>query len=61
MLDPLTPPAAIETAVLAVRQAYVTAGAEDAWHLLMEPDTAHVETSRMRSEVIDFLVKQLVS
>lgn len=59
-LDSLTPPPAIKAAVEPLERAYAAAGADDAWQLLIEPGSGHVETARMRLKVLDFLERQLL-
>lgn len=60
-LDSLTPPLAVSAVVEPLEQAYRRAGAADAWKLLIEPQSGHVETPRMRRTVLDFLESQLLS
>ena len=59
-LDSLTPPPAIKAAIEPLERAYAAAGADDAWQLLVEPGSGHVETARMRLKVLDFLERQLL-
>lgn len=58
-LDALTPPQAVEKADRAIREAYETAGVPQNWRLIVEPDSGHKETPRMRREVMDFLAEHL--
>lgn len=53
--DPLTPPAAVERAYATTLTAYRAAGAEENLKLIVEPETGHIETPRMRKAVTAFL------
>ena len=58
-LDPLTPPAAFETAFAQTRGAYEEAGAADRLVLVREPEAGHVETPAMRAAVFAFLDRHI--
>jgi dienelactone hydrolase len=58
-LDPLTPPLAVERAVSEAQAAYVSAGAADAFDVLLSADTGHAETPAMREAVLMFLDRHL--
>lgn len=58
--DPLTPPEAIRVVTDALACVYDGMGAGDAWQLIVEPDSGHVETELMRGRVLDFLESQLL-
>ncbi|MGV0909112.1 alpha/beta hydrolase family protein [Martelella sp. FOR1707] len=60
-LDPLTPPAAFETAFAQTRRAYEEAGAADRLVLVREPEAGHVETPAMRAAVFSFFDRHLAS
>jgi dienelactone hydrolase len=53
--DPLTPPEAVTRAYAETLSAYRAAGAEDSLRLIVEPDSGHAETPRMREAVLAFL------
>jgi dienelactone hydrolase len=53
--DPLTPPEAVTRAYAETLSAYRAAGAEGALRLIVEPDSGHAETPRMRKAVMAFL------
>ena len=53
--DPLTPPEAVDRALIETRAAYAAAGAPDALTLVRETETGHVETPVMRQAVMEFL------
>lgn len=57
--DPLTPPAAIAKIRQAMPDVYAQAGAADAWLLIEEAGSGHIETPLMRRAVIKFLTKYL--
>ncbi len=59
-LDSLTPPRALDAVVKPLEQACECADAAHAWELLIEPESGHVETPRMRRKVLDFLERQLL-
>ena len=59
--DALTPPAAVDPALAALCAAYRAAGAEAALRVHREPDTGHVETPAMRSELLAFLRETLLA
>lgn len=50
--DPLTPPAALERALVDVRSRYEHLGASDRLRIILAPDVAHVETQEMRDAAI---------
>jgi hypothetical protein len=50
--DPLTPPAALERALVDVRSRYEHLGASDRLKIILAPDAAHVETQEMRDAAI---------
>lgn len=54
--DPLTPPAAIDIALADLKLAY---GDSNALRVHVEPDTGHVETPRMRDDVLRFFAESL--
>ncbi|MGV0877260.1 CocE/NonD family hydrolase [Martelella sp. FLE1502] len=58
-LDPLTPPAAFETAFDQTRRAYEEARAADRLVLVREPEAGHVETPAMRAAVFAFLDRHI--
>ena len=58
--DPLTPPAAVEKIRQALPDIYSQAGAPDAWQLIEESGSGHIETPHMRKAVIKFLTKHLL-
>ena len=58
--DPLTPPEAVDIALLQTRAAYGAAGAEDRLIIHREPDTGHVETPAMRAAMLAFFRRYLV-
>lgn len=58
-LDPLTPPAAFETAFAQTRGAYEEAGAIDRLVLVREPEAGHMETPAMRAAVFAFLDRHI--
>ena len=60
-LDPLTPPAAFETAFAQTYHTYQEAGAADRLVLLREPEAGHVETPAMRAAVFSFFDRHLAS
>ncbi len=55
LLDPLTPPLAVEVAVADLRASYVAMGALDALQTHVSPDTGHAETPAMRAATLQFL------
>jgi dienelactone hydrolase len=55
--DPLTPPAAVTTALVETRKAYREAGSLDALAILEEPDVGHQETPIFRQALLDFLAQ----
>ena len=57
--DPLTPPDAVEKAVGETCAAYVTAGVEELFEVLIEPQGGHAETPAMRAAVLSFLTRHL--
>ncbi|MDG4648537.1 dienelactone hydrolase family protein [Roseibacterium sp. SDUM158017] len=57
--DPLTPPAALDPALARLRAAYAAAGASRRLAVMVEDDTGHVETPRMRQAVLAFLSESL--
>jgi dienelactone hydrolase len=57
-LDPLTPPEGLDRIDREMKQAYAAAGAPDSWKLSRHR-VGHVETARMRLEVIEFLHRHL--
>ncbi len=57
-LDPLTPPAGLDRIDLELKRIYEAQGAPENWRLLRS-DTGHLETARMRAEVLSFLEKNL--
>ena len=58
--DPLTPPAATEPALAALRAAYAAAGAEAALRVHREPAAGHEETPAMRQALLEFLAEALL-
>jgi dienelactone hydrolase len=58
--DPLTPPAATEPALAALRAAYRAAGAETALRVHREAETGHRETPAMRRAMMRFFAEELV-
>ncbi len=54
--DPLTPPKAIDIALADLKLAY---GDSNALRVHVEPDTGHVETPRMRDDVLRFFAERL--
>lgn len=54
--DPLTPPEAVEIGLADLRRAY---GDSNALHVHVDPDTGHVETPRMRADVLRFFAEVL--
>ncbi len=54
--DPLTPPAAIEIGLADLQRAY---GDSNALRVHIEPDTGHIETPRMRDDVLRFFAESL--
>lgn len=59
LLDPMTPPEAIEIGLADVRAAYRAADAEAALRIEIAPDSGHSETPAMRAAVIAFLSAHL--
>jgi hypothetical protein len=59
LVDPLTPPLAVERGVADLRAAYAAAGASERLSTLVSPDTGHVETPAMRAAVLDFFRREL--
>jgi pimeloyl-ACP methyl ester carboxylesterase len=57
--DPLTPPAALATALADLRAAYAAADAGDSLEVLVEPGVGHRETPGMRHALLDFLGRRL--
>ncbi len=57
--DPLTPPAAVDRALLETREAYAAAGAADRLVLIREPLSGHVETPAIRAGVFEFFRRYL--
>lgn len=55
LLDPLTPPDAVDCALADLRRAYFRAGAADACKVFISPDSGHVETPEMRAALLAFL------
>lgn len=54
--DPLTPPEAIDIALADLKRAY---GDSNALRIHVDPDTGHVETPRMRADVLRFFAESL--
>jgi cephalosporin-C deacetylase-like acetyl esterase len=59
LLDPLTPPDAVEQAVGDAFSGYVLAGAPDALQIVISSTTGHAETPGMRAAVLDFFAATL--
>lgn len=59
--DPLTPSQAVSKVTSELAQRYVEAGRPHAWQLLVEKNSGHVETKRMREAVLAFLAAELGS
>jgi hypothetical protein len=57
--DPLTPAAALDPALDRLKAAYGAAGAPDRLRVVIEPETGHEETPRMRAAVRAFLAAAL--
>ena len=57
--DPLTPEAAVATALGRTRSAYAAISAGDKLVVLREPDAGHEETPAMRERVLSFLSEHL--
>jgi len=57
-LDPLTPPAGLDHVDRELKQIYSARGAPDAWRLVRS-ETGHLETARMRAEVLSFFEQHL--
>ena len=58
--DPLTPPMAVDRALLQTRSAYRAAGAEDKLVVHREPHSSHVETPAMRAAMLAFFKRHLL-
>jgi dienelactone hydrolase len=56
--DTLTPPAAVDRALVETRAAYAAAGAPEALDVLREPGSGHVETPAMRERLLAFLAER---
>jgi dienelactone hydrolase len=59
LLDPLTPPGAVDIAVAQARAAYAATGDENCFSVLAEPDSGHLETTAMRTKVLRFFKQHL--
>ncbi len=59
LLDPLTPPAAVEQGLADARHAYAAAARPAALETHVSPTTGHTETPAMRSAVLNFLGRTL--
>lgn len=57
--DPLTPPKAVDIALVQTRAAYEAAGAAEALVVHREADAGHQETPAMRAAVLEFLDRHL--
>ena len=60
-LDPLTPPAAVDPALVAARSAYQAAGASDRLVVHRETAAGHAESPAMREAVLAFLARHLAA
>lgn len=58
-LDPLTPEAAVDPLLDHLRGVYSAMGAADAFETVIEHDSGHVETPKMRRAVLTFLQRHL--
>jgi hypothetical protein len=58
-LDPLTPPVAVDRALVQTRKAYEEARADGRLVVHREVDNGHVETPAMRTAVVDFFRRYL--
>ena len=57
--DPLTPPEAVDKALVDTRAAYAASGAEQQLEMLIEPDSDHEETPAIRAAVLRFFARYL--
>ncbi|MGL4634443.1 MAG: dienelactone hydrolase family protein [Beijerinckiaceae bacterium] len=59
LLDPLTPPGAVETALAETRTGYEKAQATAQFRSLVHTDSGHIETEAMRREIVQFFKRAL--
>jgi dienelactone hydrolase len=59
LLDPLTPPTAVDAALSDVLAGYTAAGAEAYFTSVISMDSGHIETEEMRREVLAFFKRWL--
>ena len=57
--DLLTPKLAVDRVIEPLAEIYADLGSREAFETLIEPDSGHVETARMRRAVLDFLGRNI--